>query len=195
MNSDSSFTIKYKYSSIVEYVCEAKINLVIFISNFGGLFALWFGLSFIDLSFIITNSIKIIKINILKIQIIIFLKSKLQFLILFSNIIKNLFIKLDEINWKFFLKILSVILLLCQLYDLLKTYLLYLTIVNFELTDKQYSNQSYKIHLQPAVSVCIDFTNGSVLFDENNMRDIEDQNTETDYDGNFGNFHYIEQWN
>ena len=48
MESDSKIKIKYKFSTDFHFTAEPEIRFVIFMSNMGGLFGLWFGLSFID---------------------------------------------------------------------------------------------------------------------------------------------------
>ena len=50
---ESKILIKYRNSLEYEYNSENKYSFVDFMSNIGGLFGLWFGISFIDMSHLI----------------------------------------------------------------------------------------------------------------------------------------------
>ena len=80
--SDSKIQIKFKSSQDFRYECEVKTDFVTYLSDMGGLIALWFGLSFIDMSSFIKSGI-------------IFMKNKLS---------KLNFQKLIEIFGKYYLK-------------------------------------------------------------------------------------------
>ena len=59
--SDSKIQIKFKSSQDFRYESEVKIDFVTYLSDMGGLIALWFGLSFIDMSSLIKLGVVLMK--------------------------------------------------------------------------------------------------------------------------------------
>ena len=57
---DSEITVKYDKSPEFRYIAERKLSFVLFLSNIGGLFGLWFGLAFIDVSKLIKPILRFI---------------------------------------------------------------------------------------------------------------------------------------
>src|ERR1700712_379822 len=45
LESDSIIRIKYKFSTVFHFTSEPEISFVIYLSNIGGLFGLWIGVS------------------------------------------------------------------------------------------------------------------------------------------------------
>ena len=76
---ESKILIKYRNSLEYEYNCENKYSFVDYISNIGGIFGLWFGISFIDMS-------QLIKMISWKIQTYLFLNNFNTILLLIANI-------------------------------------------------------------------------------------------------------------
>ena len=182
LESDSKIKIKYKFSTVFHFTSEPEIPFVIFISNIGGLFGLWFGFSLIDISLFFKSIFNYIKIRFNIERLIIKFKSLLsQLLILMLmqkivlivlELMKTILNKLQKFNWKTGLTLLTLPLVVMQLKDLIQTYLQFSTQIDLDLISYRGIDNKIPIIKFPAIMVCFNFLYDKILFHHNNLEHI-----------------------
>ena len=181
--SDSKIVIKFKSSQDFRYECEVKLDFVTYLSNIGGLISLWFGLSFIDMSFVIKLGIvflknKLFELNMQKL-IEILGKNYFKFKInLILNSLKKILVFIEKHNLKTFLILLSFPIFLYQIYELVDSYLQFSTEVSVEIISYRDSDNNIRYNILPAITVCNDHIFEELLFNKNIRPDIWDAMTD-----------------
>ena len=163
-----------------EYNCEHKYSFVEFMSKLGGLFGLWVGISFIDTS-------KLIKMILGKVKY--FLSHFFyfnEFLILFSNIkaikhMMKIFVKLrilitllESFEWKKFIKVLSLPLIVYQIWRLTDDYLKYPMDITVDWIPFRDSLNRLSDESIPAITVCYEHIFEKILFNEQTFNFVDD---------------------
>ena len=175
--SDSKIKIKFKSSQDFRYECKVKIDFVTYLSNIGGLIALWFGLSFIDMSSFIKFIIVILKnkLSRLNLQKLIeffgeyYLKFKISS---FFECLKGILVFIEKHDLRTFLILLSIPIFLNQIYELVDSYLQFSTEVSVEIISYRDSDNNIRYNQLPAITVCNDHIFEELLFNENIRPDI-----------------------
>ena len=154
--TDSIISIKYKSMQEFQYMAENSETIVTYLSNIGGLIPLCFGLAFIDLETIIKyffTNIRFFLIQELHLdKIIKILKSLMikQFLTKLFQLIHYM----EVYNWRKTLTIGSIPLLIIQFYQLIHTYLQFLTVVSVEIIPYRDTDKTIGFNSMPAITVC-----------------------------------------
>ena len=171
MIKDSKITIKSRNNLEFKYESAEKYSFTDFMSNIGGLFGLWFGITIIDMSEMIQSFLlkakHLIHIFIDNNFIINFL-SRFQIfrhVKLISHWIRKILDKLALANWRNFIKFVSLPLIIYQIYDLTDDYLNYPMDVSVEWfpykdTENRLSDESI-----PAITVCYEHIFERILFE------------------------------
>ena len=151
--SDSRIRISFKSSQDFHYVSESSISFVLYLSNIGGLFGLWFGLSFIDIASVIKVLLKKVK-HLIR---IIYLKHminyiKIEYFIKLINFIKYF----ERFNWRKFLLFLSLPVFLYQMLILINTYFRFATELTVEIKSYFDSENNIRYDSIPAITICVD---------------------------------------
>ena len=150
-----------------KYTAFARMGLIDLLVNMGGLFGLWLGMSFIDMSEFIKLFIPLAK-NILhllrKMKIFRLARDKILKLI---NIIKK-FVEL--IDWKRLFTILSIPLLLFQFYKTIEDYLKFSTDISFEFIEYNRNDMKYSLSDFPAITVCNEEIFEEIYFNKQYMK-------------------------
>ena len=159
LRTDSKIKIKYKLSQVFHYKSEIKITFLLFLSNIGGIIALWLGLSFIDSSAIITAIISHSKRISLTIKLIEMCKHIIHLtfshlLMVFGQRINFLTICFKAIEWRNVLTIMTFPVLLYQIYELVDSYLQFSTEVSVDIISYRDSENNIRYNVLPAISVC-----------------------------------------
>ena len=176
LESDLKIKIKYKFSTVFHFSSELEIAFVIYLSNIGGLFGLWFGLSFID----VFSTIKTI-LNYLSIKLKIEYLISLVKLYLSSSWIKycidNLTIVIRSCkrlikrnDLKLFLTMLTLPLVVIQIKQIIENYLQFSTQVSVDLIRYRNIENEIPVGLTPALTFCSEFLFDKVLFNQYNLR-------------------------
>ena len=180
LESDSKIKIKYKFSTIFHFTSEPEIHFATYLSNIGGLIGLWFGFSFIDISIFFQLIFNYIRFNIEK--LITKLKSLLNRLLialLIQDIIlkllifmKTILIKVQRFNWRAFITLITIPIILMQFIDLIQTYLQFSTQINFDLITYRGIDKNIPITKFPAIMICFRFLYDKIIFHQNNLEHI-----------------------
>ena len=176
MTKNSKFYIKYENSLQYEYTSEKKYSFTDFMSNIGGLFGLWFGISFVDMSqFIGVISTKIKQIILLYIDfnkvLAVLEKFKTWYMVKFiTNCVKKfriLIVHVDIVNWKNVMKMITLPLMLFQIWVLTDDYLNYPMDVSVQWFPYRDSLNILSEESIPSITVCYEHIFDRLLFDEN----------------------------
>ena len=163
-NSDSKIKIKFKSSQEFHYETEIKETFVLYLSNIGGLIALWFGLSFIDLASLIKVAFGSIKVYIANFSNLHLDRLK-QLLNLFAikiniklvlNRFNAILLRIQRLKWQMIITVITIPILLYQLYELVDSYLQFSTEVSVELIFYRDSDNNIRYNVLPAITVCTD---------------------------------------
>ena len=165
-NYDSELVIKNNRKKNLIYNAEPSLEFVNFISNIGGLFGLYFGLSFIDLS----NLMKLItrKLTFYLQRLIFYQKIKvlIEYLKLSSIKILQYIKRITKLPWKLILTFLSSPFFVSQMLNLVISYFQYSTQISFEFVEYQQKNQKISINEFPAITVCTEHMFDKAFFDK-----------------------------
>ena len=177
---DSVFHIKHKFSIVFNYKCNPKNEFVLYMSSIGGLFSLWFGLSFVDISIKFKKYVNYCKIKLMSLIIIenLFrnLKRKLKFLKYIINVIKFfkiMLVKMDKYNFNKFIKFILMLLLIIQICQLLIIYFNYKTKTDYNLKIYKSPNNLISKDLLPSVTICYKLTLDNLIFKKHNVHELE----------------------
>ncbi len=159
--------LKPRNLPIFRYNLEPNYSFVGYVSNIGGIFSLWFGLAFIDLSFAMKIIIRYLNIYYRRYFMTHYLLEALKKTLVFAlfskifEFVGQLLYRLEFYNWRLWLKIICIPCLLYQIFEITQIYLNFSTNVNVELIPIMDKNL---ISLQriPAITIC----------HENYLRDI-----------------------
>ena len=165
-NDNSEIKIKQSKNKQLIYNAEPSLELVDFLSNIGGLFALYFGLSFIDISDIFKLITRRIRFYLQK---IIFYRKILAFIrfLKLSHFKILQYIKLiTKIPWKMILTIFSSPFFVSQMFDLTINYFHYSTKISFEIVEYKQQNQKISINEFPAITICTEHIFEKAFFDQ-----------------------------
>ena len=169
---DSTLWIKYKYSIDFEYMAEPEILFLIMLSNICGLFSLWFGLSFIDLTEFLRKIVLQIKAKLISILTMLISKfirtlsniSKYRFLKNFAQKLSSILQKfrkfinyVKRLKFRLLIKFISILLIIYQSYLILDEYYQYFTKVSIKLGEHHDSNGRIMLDTLPTTSVCHKF--------------------------------------
>ena len=165
-NDNTSIEIKNNRKKHLIYHAEPSLEFVHFISNIGGLFGLYFGLSFIDISDILKSITR--RIGFYLQRIIFYQKIKALILYLKLSQIKILKIikRITKLPWKLIFIIVSSAFFVSQMFDLIIDYFQFSTKISFEFIDYQQKNQKISINEFPAITVCTEHMFEKAFFDK-----------------------------
>src|SRR5882724_9629919 len=164
---NSEIVIKYQKSPEFYYKSEPKYTFVLFLSNIGGLFGLWFGLAFIDVSVVMKTSLKYL-INKFNFQTILMI---FQCILNFSKILQLLrklkyyLGKLQQINWRIILTLITIPFISHQLIQLIHNYLQFST--QIEVRIKYLNISSEDKFMNPVITKCNSIDLKPLLFEKN----------------------------
>ena len=170
LSTDSKIKIKYKLSQDFHYKSEIKITFLLFLSNIGGIIALWLGLTIIDSSALITAIIDRSKRFSLTTKFISMCKHIFQLTSSYllrilgqrMNFLINCF---KGIEWRTVITIITFPLLLYQIYELVDSYLQFSTEVSVEIISYRDSENNIRYNVLPAISVCNEIIIDELLSD------------------------------
>ena len=171
-NSDSKIKIKFKSSQEFHYKTEIKETFVLYLSDIGGLISLWFGLSVIDLSSLIKSLFGKLKIYLMNIKIMHLEKIKLilnrlaikiRVSLLFERI-NAIILRIHDFKWHLFFTVITIPILLYQLYELVDSYLQFSTEVSVDIISYRDSDDIIRYNHLPAITVCNDNIFEEILF-------------------------------
>ena len=164
-NNDTFIEIKHNRKINLIYNAEPSLEFVDFISNIGGLFALYFGLSFIDISDILKLITRRITFHLQRLLFYRKVKALIQYLKL-SHVEILKYIKLiPKIPWKMVLTIVSSPFFVSQMFELIINYFQYSTQISFEFNEYEQKNQKISINEFPAITVCTEHMLEKAFFD------------------------------
>ena len=166
-NSDSLIEIKNGRKKRLLYNAEPSLKLVDFLSNIGGLFGLYFGLSFIDISDILKSITKRIKFHLQKLILFRKIKVLIEYLKLSQIEIRKFIKRMTKIPWKLILTFLSSPFFISQMADLLINYFQFSTEISYEFVEYEQKNQKILINEFPAITVCTEHMFEKAFFDKN----------------------------
>ena len=165
-NDNTVMKIQHTKKEQLIYKAEPSLEFVDFISNIGGLFALYFGLSFIDISDILKSITRRLKCYLQKIifyrKIMVFIR---YFKLSHHKILEHIKL-ITKIPWNIILTILSSPFFVSQIIDLIINYFQYSTQISFEFVEYQQKNQKISINEFPAITVCTDHMFEKAFFDK-----------------------------
>ena len=192
-NNDSILIIKNNKKKNLIYNAEPRLEFVDFLSNIGGLFGLYFGLSFIDISVMMKSITRKIKIQL---QRLIF-NNKIEVLIEYlklsqAKILRNIR-RITKIPWKFILTFLSSPFFVSKMFNLIINYFQYSTQISFEFIEYQQKNQKISINEFPAITVCTEHMFEKFFFDKYYIY-FNEQTLSYIYSENSNSFYWLEQW-
>ena len=172
MTNNSKISIKFRNSLQYEYSSEKKYSFTDFMSNIGGLFGLWFGISFVDMSQLLINlkNYLLAHIDFNRIQANLLKFKRFKFIILIIYLLrkfKSIISYIDKINWKNVIHVLTLPFMLYQIWDLTDDYLKYPMDVSVEWFPYKDSNYRLSDESIPAITVCYEHIFERILFDEN----------------------------
>ena len=159
--------IRIEGNNLVEhkYTAFARMGLVEFMANIGGLFGLYLGMSFIDMSKMVKQLIplaKKISYWLKKLTVYKFFRNKIFKYIL--NIFKvEKFIEI--IDWKRLFTIISIPVLVFQFYTSINGYLDFSTELSFEFIPFNRNLTKYSLSDFPAITVCNEHIFDKILFE------------------------------
>ena len=167
-SNNTELTIEQNSLREIQYIAKSNLELSVFLSDIGGLFGLWCGLSFIDMS-------AIIKIINMKLRSILYVILKVALIKkLGKNLIKilNELIKLiaiiENLSWVLLLKIMLIPMLFVQNYFIISEYFKYSTQISVEFPKYLIDGSTNKISIDefPSITVCNEHMFERILFDE-----------------------------
>ena len=193
-NSDSSIKLEYKSSQEFQYIAENSQTIVTYMSSIGGLISLWFGLAFIDLAImfkIFLRKLKYLLLHKLHLDKLIKLIKSIIMKILLIKLI-NLIHYLEQYNWRKLLKILCIPLVILQFFQVINTYIQFMTKVRVEIIPYIDSDDSIGFDAMPAITLCVENTFEHIIQEKKSslFSRLEDQwinHTLYDYD-----FHLVQ---
>ena len=169
MNSDSNLTIRNSEHQEFTYEAQPIMSFSELLSNIGGLFGLYFGLSFVDINQLIKkllfnlrtffNRLLHFQIDKLKLFILRFFRQ-----LSFINIV---IVRLELIDWKTIVSLVSIPFLSSQIYGLLIDYFEYSTETSYEFIAYNLINQKFMINEFPAITVCTKHMFERLFWDKN----------------------------
>ena len=165
--SYSNSTIRIRGNNLVEhkYTAFARMGLVEFMANIGGLFGLYLGMSFIDMSKIIKQLIplaKKISYWLKKLTVFKFFRNKyFKFLINIFNVQKFI----EMIDWKRLFTIMSIPILIFQFYTSINNYLNFSSELSFAFISHNRNITKYLLSDFPAITVCNEHIFDKILFE------------------------------
>ena len=165
-NSDSVLMIKNSRKKNLIYHAEPKSGFVDFISNIGGLFGLYFGLSFIDISDILKSITRRIIFHLQRLILNRKIKALIEYLKLSRDKIMKLIKRITKIRWKIFLTFLSSPFFISQMFNLVINYFQYSTQISYDFVEYQQKNQKISINEFPAITVCTEHMFEKQFFDK-----------------------------
>ena len=190
-DKNSDIRIQYRNAKNFEYKAIARIVFTELLSNIGGLFGLWFGLSFVDIYYVIkTLSINLKRILLKLMNTNFFRQIFRKFQQKFLKIIRNLILIMDSIErlqWKRLLAIISCPFFAVQIYNLLEDFLQYSTQISVEFIAYNKSEGKYSINEFPSITVCNEHNIRNYLFDDEYRNQIN-STLEMFRKGYFANF-------
>ena len=152
------------------YSAQENESFIEFLSNIGGLFGLWFGMSFIDMSQLIETIAVYFRryLNIIKKwKLFRLLKTKLiKFILIFENIL----IKIKNYNWSRIITFLTLPVLSYQAFLLITQYLRFTYYVSHEFQDYKLIDGKISINEYPAITLCNDNRFEELFFGETRNR-------------------------
>ena len=176
MTNNSKISIKFRNSLQYEYSSEKKYSFTDFMSNIGGLFGLWFGLSLVDMSQLIRKILINFK-NFLLVHIdfnrILTFLGRLRrfkfiiFVIYLMKKFKHLISYVNKINWKNVIHVLTLPFIIYQIWDLTDDYLKYPMDVSVDWFPYKDSNYRLSDESIPAITICYEHIFERILFDKN----------------------------
>ena len=162
---NSNIIIEPKNFKKYEYISIFQIDIWEYLTNLGGLFGLYLGITIIDLSiFIKFSSIILQKILFIGIKLIRYFKFRIlqrylrkiiTFTILFSNI-----------QWKIIFTYISTLILFYQIYNLLNTYFQYNTITTYEFIPYKIIDYKLSIDDFPSLTICYENIFDNIISDD-----------------------------
>ena len=157
-------------------ILKRNTVLLTLCQKIGGLFGLWFGISFVDMSqlfrkistFVKNFLLAHIDFNRIITTLIRFRKFKMVMLIIYwMNKIMRIINIIDKINWNSVIKVLTLPFMLYQIWDLTDDYLKYPMDVSVEWFPYKDTNFRLSDESIPAITVCYEHIFERILFDEN----------------------------
>ena len=164
--NNSVIEIKNNRKKHLIYHAEPKLELVDFISNIGGLFGLYFGLSFIDISDILKSITRRIKFHLKRLLLYRKIKVIIDYLKLSTVKILQYIKLMTKIPWKLILTFLSSPFFISQMLDLIINYFQFSIQISFEFVEYQQKNQKILINEFPAITLCTEHMFEKVFFDK-----------------------------
>ena len=165
-NNNSVIEFKRSMKKQLIYHAEPSLEFVDFISNIGGLFGLYFGLSFIDISDILKSITRTFKNHLERIIFYRKIKTFIQYFKL-SHVKILEYIKLiTKTPWKIILTIISSPFFVSQMFNMIINYFQYSTQISFQFVEYQQKNQKISINEFPAITVCTEHMLEKAFFDQ-----------------------------
>ena len=159
--------IRLQGNNLVEhkYTAFARMGLVEFMANIGGLFGLYLGMSFIDMSKMVKQLIPLAKkISYWLKKLTVFKVFRNKFFKFILNILKvEKFIGI--IDWKRLFTIISIPVLIFQFYKSINDYLDFSTELNFDFIPYNRNITKYLLSDFPAITVCNEHIFDKILFE------------------------------
>ena len=168
--NESKIYIKFRNSLEYEYTAEHKYSSVDYMSKIGGLFGLWFGITFLDISELMKKFLGKFKYIIFHhfdfiLNVIANIRA-IRLITLLLNNFRRIITYLEHFNWKKFIQILSLPLIVFQIWKLTDEYLEYPIYVSVEWIPLRDSLNRLSDESIPAITVCYEHIFEKFLFDE-----------------------------
>ena len=165
-NNDTVLEIKSKMKKQLIYHAEPSLQLVDFISNIGGLFGLYFGLSFIDISQLLKNIGRRIRSFLQNLIFYRKMKRLIEYLKLSQMVILKYIKRITKIPWKSILTLISSPFFISKIFDLIINYFHFPTQISFEFVEYQQNHQKISTNEFPAITVCTEHMFEKAFFDQ-----------------------------
>ena len=126
-SNNSNLLIQVKEKRFLIYKAEPALQLSDFLSDIGGLLGIYFGLSMVDLSHLLLNSTKYIKLILLRLVTI---NTNFWLILIIrrhKTTIKDIIISMEYLRWRTILSLLTSTILIFQLFILTYEYFQYST--------------------------------------------------------------------
>src|SRR5882724_10057525 len=165
--TNSIFSINHQKSPEFYYKSEPKYTFVLFLSNIGGLCGIWFGLAFIDVSVVIKTTLKYIinKFNFQTIFMIFEYILQISIIIRILTKLKYYLGKLQQINWRIILTLITLPIISHQLFQLIHNYLQFSTQIEVKIEYLNLSSEDKFIN--PVITKCNSIDLKPLLFEKN----------------------------
>ena len=167
-SNNTELTIEQNSLREIQYIAKSKSELSVFLSDIGGLFGLWCGLSVIDMSAIIKIiNVKLRTILHIILKIALIKKLGISFIKILTNAM-NIFAILENLSWKILMKMMLIPMLFVQNYFIISDYFEYFTQISVEFPKyfMNESNNKISINEFPSITVCNEHLFEKILFDE-----------------------------